>query len=143
MKALTLWQPWASAIACGAKQIETRSWTTNYRGPIAIHASKRWNDDLAATYADLHEAFPYFDELLRAGREFLPPLPFWAVIATANLHDVLPVDSLRDELLPLELALGDYSAGRFGWVLNNVRKLQNPIPARGFQQLWEWNEVLP
>lgn len=41
MKALSLWQPWATLIANGAKQIETRSWSTSYRGPILIHAAKR------------------------------------------------------------------------------------------------------
>lgn len=41
MKAISLWQPWATLIATGAKQIETRSWATSYRGPIAIHAAKR------------------------------------------------------------------------------------------------------
>ena len=44
MKALTLWQPWASLIAVGAKTIETRSWSTKYRGPLAIHAAKRRPD---------------------------------------------------------------------------------------------------
>lgn len=39
MKAITIWQPWASLIACGVKQYETRSWPTKYRGPIAIHAA--------------------------------------------------------------------------------------------------------
>lgn len=38
MKALTIRQPWASLIAHGVKTIETRSWRTHYRGPIAIHA---------------------------------------------------------------------------------------------------------
>ena len=42
MKALTIWQPWASLIAGGAKQYETRSWATQYRGPIAIHAAARY-----------------------------------------------------------------------------------------------------
>lgn len=41
MKALSLWQPWASLWACGAKKYETRSWATKYRGPIAIHAGKQ------------------------------------------------------------------------------------------------------
>ena len=39
-KALTIAQPWATLVAIGAKQIETRSWQTNYRGDIAIHAGK-------------------------------------------------------------------------------------------------------
>lgn len=41
MKAITIWQPWASLIACGAKRFETRSWATKYRGPIAIHAAAK------------------------------------------------------------------------------------------------------
>jgi hypothetical protein len=40
MKAITIWQPWASLIAIGAKKYETRSWATRYTGPIAIHAAK-------------------------------------------------------------------------------------------------------
>jgi hypothetical protein len=41
MKALTLIQPWATLVALGEKQIETRSWDTKYRGPLAIHAGKK------------------------------------------------------------------------------------------------------
>ena len=41
MKAITIWQPWASLLASGRKRYETRSWATTYRGPIAIHAAKR------------------------------------------------------------------------------------------------------
>lgn len=40
MKALTLHQPWATLVALGVKSIETRSWTTSHRGPIAIHAAR-------------------------------------------------------------------------------------------------------
>ena len=40
MKAITLTQPWATLVAIGAKRIETRSWRTFYRGPLAIHAGK-------------------------------------------------------------------------------------------------------
>lgn len=40
MKAITIWQPWASLKAINAKEFETRGWATSYRGPIAIHAGK-------------------------------------------------------------------------------------------------------
>ncbi|MGE5593799.1 MAG: ASCH domain-containing protein [Betaproteobacteria bacterium] len=49
MKAITLIQPWASLVAIGAKRIETRSWATDYRGPLAIHAAKgfpKWAQEL-------------------------------------------------------------------------------------------------
>src|SRR3954451_22243677 len=42
--ALTLTQPWATLVAIGAKQIETRSWGTSYRGWLAIHAAKGYPD---------------------------------------------------------------------------------------------------
>jgi hypothetical protein len=41
MKALSLWQPWASLVVAGTKHWETRSWSTDYRGLLAIHATKR------------------------------------------------------------------------------------------------------
>ena len=41
MKAISFWQPWATAIAAGVKKIETRGWQTAYTGPLAIHAAKR------------------------------------------------------------------------------------------------------
>lgn len=40
MKALTIKQPWASLIVHGIKDIENRTWRTDYRGPLLIHASK-------------------------------------------------------------------------------------------------------
>ena len=47
VKAITIWQPWASLVAVGAKTMETRSWPTKYRGPIAIHAAQRpFNTDI-------------------------------------------------------------------------------------------------
>lgn len=39
MKALSIKQPWASLIAHGIKDIENRTWKTNFRGRIYIHAS--------------------------------------------------------------------------------------------------------
>lgn len=39
MKTFSLMQPWAMLVALGAKRLETRSWQTHYRGPLAIHAS--------------------------------------------------------------------------------------------------------
>jgi len=44
MKAITLHQPWASLVAQDIKTIESRSWTTSYRGLLVIHASKRQPD---------------------------------------------------------------------------------------------------
>lgn len=43
MKALSTWQPWAWLIVNGYKDIENRSWWSNHRGPLAIHAGKTFD----------------------------------------------------------------------------------------------------
>src|SRR3546814_21127441 len=55
VKAISLWQPWASAIALGHKSIETRHWPTKYRGELAIHAAKRFGPD-EREFASIHRA---------------------------------------------------------------------------------------
>ena len=40
-KAISIIQPWASVIVFCGKTFENRTWKTNYRGPIAIHASSK------------------------------------------------------------------------------------------------------
>jgi hypothetical protein len=74
MKAITIWQPWASLIACGTKKYETRSWPTKYRGPIAIHAAAKEPRTLPQ---EVREALDQLDEV-----------PLGAIIATAELVNV-------------------------------------------------------
>lgn len=83
MKAITIWQPWASLLATGAKQYETRSWATSYRGPIAIHAAKKDISDV------LHILPRHLANKMKEtiGTE-LKDLPTGSVIATAELVNV-------------------------------------------------------
>ena len=116
MKALTVWQPWASLIALGVKTIETRSWHTSYRGPLAIHAASRVPDVvlLEAGYTgrlyDAHGAclaqwYQASEEdyvlappeaerwVLEVAPGFAPePMPLGAIVATCQLEDCVPVD---------------------------------------------------
>ena len=80
MKAITLWQPWASLLACGAKEYETRSWATSYRGPIAIHAA-------AKKPSTIWEAIECIVDEVRAALGIIDPddLPRGCIIATAEL----------------------------------------------------------
>lgn len=45
MKCLSIRQPWAFLIASGIKLVENRDWYTSYRGPLLIHASKKFEDE--------------------------------------------------------------------------------------------------
>lgn len=128
MKALTILQPWASLIAAGAKKIETRSWATKYRGPIAIHAGKA----LPQIGYDMLCDGPA-EEILR--NEIIE---YGKVIAIAELVDCIEMtDKWIANLPSLEFDFGFYDAGRYAWILENVRPIE-PIPAKGKQRLWEW-----
>jgi len=173
MKAITLTQPWATLVAIGAKQIETRPWSTSYRGQLAIHAAKglgsvggkrglselcgqepfctvlnEWAQKYAQGYTDLKSMVER------------PLMPFGAVIATCNLTAIhrIPVTPRRfswcvpdDHPLasyPIvippqhdnEREFGDYTPGRYAWLLTDVQMLPEPVPAKGALGLWEWTQ---
>lgn len=135
MKTISLWQPWATLIAIGAKQFETRGWATNYRGPLAIHAAKRLDE----CNVDIRGA------LYRHGYSSLSSLPYGCVVCTVDLAECYIVKDdhfIRDGIAlglitPMEEHFGDYTPGRFAWRLDNVQPVAN-IPARGSQGFWEW-----
>lgn len=126
MKALSLWQPWASAIALGHKRIETRHWSTSYRGPIAIHAAKRWT-------AEERE----FASVERALGRLPDRLPLGAVVATARLIGIRRTEDLELTIGPIEKLYGNYGPRRFGWMLDDIRPLLEPFPCVGRQGLFE------
>ena len=124
MRAISLWQPWATAVALGVKKVETRHWSTRYTGPIAIHAAKRW--------AKPERDFAAVEHAL--GR--LPKhLPFGAIIATATLMGCRMAQDVGHQVGAIERMYGDYAHGRFAWFLTDVIAFDEPIPfpgARGF-----------
>ena len=140
MKTLTLLQPWATLVALEAKRIETRSWYTTYRGPLAIHAARRMS---AAAISLCWEA-PFRTALETGGyRAGDGPatnpfgLPLGAVIAVVTLLDVQSI-CLENQPAEPEFSFGDYTPGRFAWILSDVHRLTAPVPARGRLGLWEW-----
>jgi hypothetical protein len=148
MKAITIWQPWASLIACEAKKYETRSWATQYRGVIAIHAA-------AKRPSSIWEAIGCIVDKVRAALGIIDPddLPRGCIIATAELVGCWKmhrnsIDGSRfiiDEagraitIYPPELEFGDWTTGRYAWELANVKMLPEPIPVKGMQRLWNWD----
>ena len=134
MKALTLTQPYATAVALGIKRVETRSWRTNYRGELAIHAAigfPRWARDFRMTELALGRG---------AAR-----IPRGAVVAIVQLVDCRRVEEVAIEISQddpqrwgIEHLYGDYSPGRWAWVLADVEPLAEPVCVKGALGLWEW-----
>jgi len=129
VRALSWWQPWASFVAVGLKTIETRGRLTHVRGRFAVHAAARKYIDALA------------DLLAKSGvnpREWGldEELPLGAIVAVATLEDCVPVDARHSRLIGMqyhESCFGNYSAGRFAWLLRDVVRLKVPIPCRGRQ----------
>jgi hypothetical protein len=148
VKALTLTQPWATLVAIGAKKIETRSWSTDYRGPLLIHAAKGLSSVGGQIgLADLCLEEPFHEVLAKSGD--LGHLAFGAIVALVELEDVrytgaqnpqglrpAPAPWLK-ELGPREKAFGNFDLGRYGWSLRLVRRFERPIPSRGALGLWD------
>lgn len=134
MKTISLTQPWATLIAIGAKRFETRGWTTSYRGPLLIHASKSFPSwAIKGCFMQ-----PFRDALLNAGIEDLDDLPLGAIIAKTSINGV--IGPMKQELHPLisvwEEPFGDYSPGRYAFQLGPVEKTLI-VPCSGSLSLWE------
>ena len=145
MKALTLHQPFATLVAMGEKKIETRSWPTTYRGSLAIHAAKEFPKEYQALLGQepfLSVLEAYCSEQENDEGQF----PRGAVIAIAQLVDCFPQFTPNGNPHihqphpdTNEFHFGHYARGRYMWILKDVQLLAEPIPCRGYQQLWNWS----
>jgi hypothetical protein len=159
VKALTIWQPWASLCVSPrrddpnrpVKEFETRGWSTYHRGVLAIHASRRWGRD-----QQLRSVCKPFPALLRElgfpeseYDDVGESLPLGAILGVVDLVECLFTSdgSARrlhpwiERVHPVEKMLGDFSPGRYGWRLANPRPLSEPIPALGMQGLWTLDDA--
>lgn len=155
VKILSLWQPWASLVALKIKQFETRSWSTDYRGKLAIHASKLPNPSQAAkSIADIFTCNPQLGV-----NELLPdavvdaledPKNYGAILAVVDLTECAQMTALPavnppwqqislnttcSGLSALELAVGIWEEDRYAWKLEDAIALPQPIPYTGAQGL--------
>lgn len=153
MKTLSLWQPWATLIAIGAKQYETRSWGTSYRGPLVIHAAKSEQGlrDFAAEVFSVRqmgqslERFPLVKFLPGVLSPHMPlkdhslrNLPRGAAICVVDVVDCIRMtDDFIASMTEQEQAFGLWQPGRYAWHLSNPRRFYAPIPMRGSQGLFE------
>ena len=129
MKAITLWQPWASLWLTTRKVHETRSWRTKYRGELAVHAAKAviGEEHLTRSLIDI-----CCDEF---GGHWQMDLPRGSIIGVVHLldcyssNDNLPIDNN-------DAACGDFGMGRWLWKRGQFLTLAQPLPIAGKQGLW-------
>lgn len=141
MKALTVQQPWASLIfKMGVfgpfKQVETRSWKTGFRGELAIHAAKNHKKGLLDDLDD--DERMTFASAGICTEEDIEALPHGAIIGVVDMVGCMPIEQLSQYRCVYEETFGDWSDGRYGWILKDPVEYKTPIPAIGKLGLWEW-----
>jgi len=125
MKALSIRQPWAELIIRGIKDVENRSWATEYRGPLAIHAAKTFYYNLVdkverEEWEDLRDEFGIDkDELV-----------YGSLVGTVELVEVTK-----------QVKSNWHIQGSWGWYVKNAKRPDKPVPVRGMPGLFEVEEL--
>lgn len=131
LKVLSLIEPYATLIKIGKKKIETRSFKTNYRGELYIHAS---STKIPKEYKNKKEVMNLVKDT---------DLNFGHIILKCNLVDCVYIDEeFLDKIRKdkLEYLVGDYKLGRYAWILEDIEVLDKPIFAKGKLGIWNYEE---
>jgi len=160
-KVLTIWQPWASLLVHGVKKYETRPAPTKHKGKYLIHSAKTWNRklyDVAMSDPFLNQLV-LLNYYFRSGKTIGFTFPVGHIIGEVEMEACYRIDHLQraggmggpviqatcvldmggknpNEVFTIkepELAYGDYTPGRYVWVMKNHRLLKKPIPYIGKQ----------
>ena len=126
MKVLTIKQPWASLIIEQYKKYEFRSWKTNYRGKILIHAGLTLEKDMQERVKDYNLNYT-----------------LGAIIGEAELVDCILVDKEFNEELryidPIVYGKSNH-VEKYAWKLKNIKKYQEPIYVKGKLGIWNYGD---
>lgn len=124
MKTLTIRQPYVHAILSGLKQYETRSWKTNYRGKLLIHAGCA---KMTPVLLDLANKYG-FQNIITG-----------AILLECELVDcILITKEFRQQQTQAEFDFGDWTTGRYAWKLINIKPIPTPIKTTGQLGLWNF-----
>ena len=142
MKALSIKQPWASLIAHGIKDIENRTWKTNFRGRIYIHASAKESGSVLDLLDS--EQFEEWTKYLNT-KNRIPEKPYSAIIGEVDIVDcVINHDSIWAEKTEFAQS-GNQRFYKdkpiYNWVLANPVIYEKPIlNVKGKLSFWEFEK---
>lgn len=126
MKVLSIREPYATLIANKTKYIETRSWKTKYRGDIIIHSCKG--------------VYPIKEKIQHLVDK--KNLKYGYMLCIATIVDCVYIDEKYAKKIKSEnidnYLCGDYTPGRYAWILDNIRIIKEPIEISGKLGLWNY-----
>lgn len=133
MRAISLWQPWASLWLTDHKIHETRHWHTPYRGALYVHAAKRriGPSDLSP---DLERLC-----IKQWGSSFRDRLPYGAVIGIVKLLECSETQTVGTT--DVDKICGDWTPGRFAWLRAPQPIHIGPWPYKGRQGFFNVNDL--
>ena len=134
MRVLSIQEPYACLIKEKIKYIETRSWKTNYRGELYIHASKK-----PLTKNQLDD----YQEILALLKN--TNFDYGCIIAKCQLVDCICMDEPFIQEVSKnnnQFITGGYPFGRYAWIIEDIEELTTPIPAKGNLGIWHFKEAL-
>ena len=137
MKAISLWQPWASLWCSGIKICETRHWPTKHVGWLVVHAAKRIEHEHPQPLMDILDG--------EFGKHWGLDLPRGAIVGRVRLIGCQPTAEIyystsrafKNEADQDDFYCGDFTPGRFAWRAQTFETFKEPIPYRGAQGFFE------
>lgn len=129
MKVLSIKEPFATLVKNGDKLIETRSWKTNYRGELFIHASLKKIDKNFLSNSYINKLIQGLD------------MNYGNIICRCNLVDCVYMDEMYIDNIKKnikEYNLGKFKLGRYAWILDNIEPIY-PIQAKGKLNIWNYD----
>ena len=135
MKAISLWQPWASLMMTELKRNETRSWPHHLYGPLVICAAKRRGESVSVPgFVDIPKEIPL--RIFCGVREIhANDLPLGVALGIVELYDCVPTE--KADPSETERLFGDYSPGRYAWKTRILEIFKEPIPVIGKQGFFQ------
>lgn len=140
IKVLSVKQPWAWAIIAGFKTCENRTWGTNYRGPLLIHAGKSAGEIRTVRRLEKQskEGVPIVD--YDGTSHVMPPadeLKRWsgAIVGVAYVAGCLDERGAKRAKLT-------FVEGPVCWHLERVSACKEPVPAKGMLNLFSLPDAL-
>jgi len=137
MKTLSIRQPWATLVVKGIKDIENRTWKTDYRGKILIHAgSTKIPDNIYETLPG--ELYSGLQNEVNFGNVEgnLNLLPTGAIIGYVDLTEIV------EPGVEFESATYDGGPEFYRWIFDNAYEFDEPIlGVKGKQNLYDTPEI--
>lgn len=124
MKTISIKQPWVSLIMSGDKKYEFRTWKTNYRGKLYIHASKAYKKEIVNKFDNIN-------------------LQLGEIVGEVILDDIIELTEenvkkiIKENPVIYKNVTKDY---KYAWVLKEPKRIE-PIKINGKLGLWEYKKI--